>query len=649
MTQPLTDPAVGRAVRLRRLAARAATAVGPESRPTPLSVVLMAQWLGLVTGLLELVLLLVQDHFFGTATIGGLQLNRHFPWMIPVTHLMIFSVAGLVLAPMALLRARFVPRLTAFLLCALSFFSLIATIPGLYLASSVILACGLSAPFVRLLAGEGFRRRARRRLPVLFGCVLLLGGIRSGQVHLVERWAHANLPPARTNAPNVLLIVMDTVRADHLSLHGYGRDTSPNLVRFASRAVRFEQARATAPWTLPSHASMFTGRWQSEIKVFVNRPLDATFPTLAEFLGGCGYVTGGFVANTGFCNSWYGLARGFIHYEDYYANDLVVSLAETFRSAELGRRVLRVINTANNVRSGETNQRKDAARINGDFLAWLGKQENRPFFAFLNYYDAHDPYVAPEWFHRNLGLKPTTVADYRLLQGVHVNQRLADGKGVTPRDIALVNDAYDDCVASIDEQLGRLFDELDRRGVLSNTLVIVTADHGEHLGEHKIYGHGQSLYRPELHVPLLIAFPAGAPSGVSISAPVSLRDLAATVVDRVGLGKNSPFPGRTLARFWDQAPEPSDPRAQPVLSELIRGAKRDPHIKWPPALRGRMQSLVADGNTYIRNGDGSEELYDLEADPAEVHDLSGAVDAPATLERFRAAAKQIRREEARRR
>src|SRR5262249_24446057 len=141
--------------------------------------------------------------------------------------------------------------------------------------------------------------------------------------------------------------------------------------------------------------------------------------------------------------------------------------------------------------------------------------------------------------------------------------------------------------------------------------------------------------------------PAGVPSGVSICEPVSLRDLAATVVDRVGLAMNSPFPGRTLARFWDHAPEPSDPRAQPVLSELNRGGKRDPHIKWPPALRGPMQSLVAEGKPYIQTGDGSEELYALAAAPAEVHDLSDAADAPATLERFRTAAKRIRREETR--
>ena len=350
-TQPLTDRAVGRAVRLRRLAARAATVVGPESHPTPLSVIVMAQWLGLVTGLLELALLLVRNHFFGTAAIGSLQLNQHFPWMIPVTHWMIFTVAGLALAPIALLRARFVPRLTAFLLCALALFSLVAMIPGLYLAASVILACGLAAPLSRLVAGEGFRRRARRKLRVLIGCVLVLGGVRSGQVHLVERWALANLPPARTDAPNVLLIVMDTVRADHLSLHGYGRSTSPNLVRFASRATRFEQARATAPWTLPSHASMFTGRWQSELKVFVNRPLDATYPTLAEFLAGCGYVTGGFVANTGFCNSWFGVAAGL-----HPLRGLLRERPRRVGRRDLpqrgaGRRVLRAINSANNVRS----------------------------------------------------------------------------------------------------------------------------------------------------------------------------------------------------------------------------------------------------------------------------------------------------------
>jgi arylsulfatase A-like enzyme len=509
----------------------------------------------------------------------------------------------------------------------------------------VILACGLAARLVPLIEARArpFRKVVGVSLPLLFGGVVALAGLRYYQVARAEPRALAQLPTARRSSPNVLLLVLDTVRADHLSLYGYGRDTSPNLIRLARRGVRFEHARAAAPWTLPSHASMFTGKLPHELQVFVHRPLDNTYPTLAEFLRDRGYITAGFVANTQFCNSWYGLGRGFIHYEDYYGNDLVVSFAETFRSTELGRRILRTAFAARNVRAGDTHQRKDAAQINRDFLSWLSRQGEgegeRPFFAFLNYYDAHDPYITPDGFDRHFGTRPTTPTEFALLQSPHVNERLASGKNVTPREIALVCDAYDDCLAYLDEQLGRLFDELDRRGVLANTLVIITADHGEHLGEHKIYGHGQSLYRPEIQVPLLIAAPTGAPAGGIIHEPVSLCDLAATVVERLGLADQSPFPGRSLARFWDHAPGRSEPSAEPVRSELIRGGKPSPNIRWPPALRGPMQAVVADGKIYIRNGDGVEELYNIATDPAEVHDLSGSADGRVVLKRFQALSK----------
>ena len=119
------------------------------------------------------------------------------------------------------------------------------------------------------------------------------------------------------SAANVILIVLDTVRAESLSLYGYHRDTTPNLTRLAARGVRFDRAFATAPWTAPSHASMFTGRWCHELSVGWNRPLDGTSPTLAEFLGARGYATAGFVANTTYCSYETGLDRGFAHYEDY--------------------------------------------------------------------------------------------------------------------------------------------------------------------------------------------------------------------------------------------------------------------------------------------------------------------------------------------
>ena len=132
---------------------------------------------------------------------------------------------------------------------------------------------------------------------------------------------------------------MDDVRIDDLSVYGYDRETTPNLARLARRAIRFDQARSTAPWTLPSHASMLTGRWPHELSVTVDRPLDATYPTMAEFLAGKGYATAGFVGNTFYCNSWYGLDRGFSHYEDFHDNQ-VVSVFETIRSSTLGLRLV---------------------------------------------------------------------------------------------------------------------------------------------------------------------------------------------------------------------------------------------------------------------------------------------------------------------
>jgi arylsulfatase A-like enzyme len=142
---------------------------------------------------------------------------------------------------------------------------------------------------------------------------------------------------------------------------------------------------------------------------------------------------------------------------------------------------------------------------------------------------------------------------------------------------------------------------------------------------------------------LLIAFPAGAPAGRSVRGPVSHLDLAATVVERLGLADQSPFPGRTLARFWDHAAGRGDTSAEPVRSELIRGGWPNPEFRWPPAVRGPMQSLADDGTIYIRNGDGVEELYDIEADRAEAHDLAGSADRRPALERFRALTKDLER------
>ena len=167
----------------------------------------------------------------------------------------------------------------------------------------------------------------------MLGGLAILGDASCDRLVLERDDLSRHLVAAGLAAPNVLLIVLDTVRADSTEPHvRLRRCTTPNLVRLARPGVVFGEARSVAPWTLPSHASLFTGRWPHELSVNGDRPLDATYPTFAEFLAKHGYATAGFVGNTYFCNSWFGLARGFVHYEDYFEQSIIVSPGEAMRS-----------------------------------------------------------------------------------------------------------------------------------------------------------------------------------------------------------------------------------------------------------------------------------------------------------------------------
>ena len=210
--------------------------------------------------------------------------------------------------------------------------------------------------------------------------------------------------------------------------------------------------------------------------------------------------------------------------------------------------------------------------------------------------------------------------------------------------MAFAADAYDDCIADLDEQLGKLLDELGRRGVLERTWLIITADHGESFGEHAgVFCHGTSLYQTELHVPLLIIPPGGsATSKQVVKETVSLRDLAATIVDVLGQEAGSPFPGNSLARFWD-----GTSAARP------RGGPHPPIPRWPRSSRTTRPTSIPDGLpnktwplgalnegewSYIRReGDVREELFHLRRDAKEQHNLAGDPAARPTLERMRAA------------
>ena len=205
--------------------------------------------------------------------------------------------------------------------------------------------------------------------------------------------------------------------------------------------------------------------------------------------------------------------------------------------------------------------------------------------------------------------------------------------------ITLARDSYDDCLAYIDEQLGILFDELQRRGVLDQTLIIVTSDHGEGLGEHDLFDHGESLYRTEIRVPLVIVPASGLNPPAVVDETVSLRDLPATIVDLVGQGKGSPFPGESLARFWrdsalDGAGSPGE--HDPVISELMAPNPGETEPRAIAASRGPLISLAEGDFVYIRNeGDGSEQLFNERDDRQEIDDRAKFESMRPVLEKFR--------------
>jgi arylsulfatase A-like enzyme len=606
----------------------------------PATIWLLAVWIGLAAGFLDLGLMVVKKRL-----IDGdfYRLGEHFGWIIPAGVVVVVLLPGTVLALITWLRRRTVRLGVAVpLLAFVGFLDVSARLP-LELWASLLLSGGLAVQSSRLASSRrrGFLKLVRSTAPLLIGTVLAVWLTTFGGRAWSEHRAVAALAPSPPDARNLLLIVWDTVRAGNLSLQGYGRRTTPNLEILAGRGVRFDLAFATSSWTLPSHASIFTGRWPHELGVDWRSPLRDDVPTLAEYLAARGYDTGGFVANLDYCGRETGLARGFAHYDDY-----PIDPWEAFtRYVALGRRIeisswACALNQLLEQLSGRSHDlvprsmehAKDGAAVDRAFLDWLTWQQarRRPFFAFLNYNDAHTPYEVPVRSIPGFGLRPKSCRDR--LAFMHWNT--LDKARLSYNDVKMANDVYDDCISYLDRQLGILLLELGRRGVLDDTLVIVCSDHGEHLGDHLLFFHGCSLYRQLVGVPLVIVDPKGVPAGRVVAEPVSLRDVPATVVDLLGLGQDAPFPGRSLARSWGQDQRAAGPPAEPLLMEtgrplLLTNQGRE------PAAKGPMKSLVAGGMHYIRSADGSEELYALRSDPEERLNVANSPMAREALQGFR--------------
>jgi arylsulfatase A-like enzyme len=586
---------------------------GPD-RPRPLGLFFVAAWLGLAAGAMELSAFLLLR---GRAGVVWPYLGRirHYPVTIPLVDAALILMLA---APIALLLSRW-PRTwwhlgLIILLAGAMTPTLMIIVTGIYMGSLFLVALGVASMLAPILRNR-YRlvvRVARSTLPVL---ILALVGV---AIWRGNPAIDAGRDGPERKTPNVLLIVLDTVRFDHLSIDGsgYDRPTTPILSDLARKGVSFTGARSTAPWTLPSHASLMTGRWAFEACDGRYGAMIDSDPTLAGVLAARGFDTVGIVANTFYCTYSTGLSRDFSHYED-----LPLTLATVLSSSEVGGRIVDWVGAVSaSVRPDappplQRFARIDADSINRRFLRWLDRRPAgpRPFFAFLNYFDAHDPYLVPSGAEHRFGADPRTNDDRRFLEGWW----LSPEKEETADDrIELLIDGYDSCLSYLDDRLGALFRELDRRALLDETIVVITSDHGEAFGEHELYGHGVSLFEDQIRVPLIVVAPGLVPELGTREGVVSLRDVPATILDLVDVPGPS-LPGTSLARLWSG--EPADP--SPAIASVSGPESFPPNSGRSPVFRGPMISTT-DRNalkyikTFVGNGPG-EELYNLSTDPGE--------------------------------
>lgn len=390
--------------------------------------------------------------------------------------------------------------------------------------------------------------------------------------------------PAPDEQPSIVLITLDTLRADHLGCYGYTRARTPNLDSFAGSALRFDNTFSTINTTLASHAAMMTGKHPQALGVPRNSfPLSPDIPTIAELLGSNGYRTAAFVSCSAL-TSRMGLARGFETYD------------ETF-----------------DLSAADQEQRR-AESTTAAALRWLERNSNRPFFLWVHYFDPHFPYEPPAPFDTmyDNGYQGPADGSMDYLEKLWQN-RLSPARA----DLQRLVDLYDGEIAYLDHCLGPLLDELGRPGLKERTLVAVTADHGEHLTERRLkFYHGNYVYQPSIRVPLLIRFPGVAARTGTVSETVQTIDLFHTLLGAAGVqAKNR---GRSQDLSGPLVPRPAFAEAsRPWNVEDSNPSQYQNLQKASMVVRYPWKLVVTPWRRQV-------ELYNLQQDPAERNNLAAS-------------------------
>lgn len=381
----------------------------------------------------------------------------------------------------------------------------------------------------------------------------------------------------RDERPNVLVILLDTLRADRLGCYGNERGLTPVLDELASRGVRFADSMSAASWTLPSHASLFTSTYPSQHGVWSDQVLPKSLPTIAELLRDAGYRTAAFTEG-GFMNTAHGFERGHSTHDSRVRDS-----SETYALAK----------------------------------EWIATRTT-PYYAFVHTYQVHSPHDPAKEFRERFvrpydGDLPEVVDSPTYQWGRRTPLP-------TGADAQYVSDLYDAEVAYVDGQVGKLLGELEESGALENTLIIVTSDHGEEFFEHGGATHGFSLYQEQLHVPLILHWPGHFEGGRVIDSPVHSVDIAPTIASAAGLSLPESFVGVPLSL------DPS-PSARPLFVPMKTYFRSKPERSGEEAMslrQGHMKYISFPSDMRPQDEHPDALLFDLAADPGEHSNLLDA-------------------------
>jgi arylsulfatase A-like enzyme/uncharacterized membrane protein YbhN (UPF0104 family) len=472
----------------------------------------------------------------------------------------------------------------------------------------VALGCALAAGLLYLVLATAIRFAVERRPGAVmlraWGSPAVVGGIVAvvaittilmGQPAEADGARHR--PPAPAGAGNVLVIVVDTQRADHLPAYGYAHGSTPHLDAFAGDAIRFDQAFANASWTRPSFASILTGRYPSSHGVMAKSDaLPSELTTMGEAFGGAGWHTAGLVTNYN-VGPYFRFDQGFDEYH-YLEPEFVLwaddSAAKLLLVQFLRQRIESVRDALFGVQPGTAY--RDAETVNGELFRWMERAPQAPWMMFVGYMDPHDPYF--EHPYRGSGYS----------RAAHQTPSLDEADRL--------RELYDGEITYWDEHFGRLLAELRARGLYDDMTIVVTSDHGEEFGEHGGFWHGTTLYDEQVRVPLFVKLPRGRRAGTTVGHWVQSVDIMPTLLREAGIDIPEGVQGGDLFEGTDRVY--AEESHEGNVLESVRQRRGTDELKLITANAGNPRHLP------------ERELFRVDLDPGEREDLSGS-DRP-TLE-----------------